>query len=189
MLATSVRRTSAGLSRPGRPCRRSAWPTVSWIASGPAATSVSTAAAMSSMPLRNGGSPKKPWSTATSMQRPEAGWKRRLRREGADTGPPGGALDNGCRRRGRGREGAGAPPWPGSAAGVAGDLDGHGVLACGGSAPPGAPAGAYAELAALARSRGAFAIVDANGPLLAAALEAGADLVTPNLGEAEALLH
>ena len=39
---------------------------LSWIASGPAATSVSITADMSSMPARKRGSPKKPWSTATS---------------------------------------------------------------------------------------------------------------------------
>jgi 1-phosphofructokinase family hexose kinase len=79
--------------------------------------------------------------------------------------------------------------WTRYVAAIARALGGHHVLACSGSAPPGAPRGAYAELAALARSREAFGIVDANGPLLAAALEAGVDLVTPNLGEAEALLH
>jgi hypothetical protein len=43
-------------------------------------TSVSMTLAMSSMPARKRGTPKKPWSTATSMQRPEPAWKRRFRR-------------------------------------------------------------------------------------------------------------
>jgi hypothetical protein len=45
MFGVSVRSTSAGLSRPGWRCSRSAWPTESWIASGAASTSVSIAAA------------------------------------------------------------------------------------------------------------------------------------------------
>src|SRR5687768_14150451 len=80
MFGVSVRRTSAGLSRPGLRWSRSAWPTVSWIASGAASTSVSIAASMSSIPARKPGSPGKPWSTATSKQRPERGWNRRLSR-------------------------------------------------------------------------------------------------------------
>ena len=79
--------------------------------------------------------------------------------------------------------------WARYAAAVADALAGHRVLACSGSAPPGTPPGAYAELAALARSRGVVAIVDATGPLLAEAVAGGAELVTPNLGEAESLLH
>ena len=52
----------------------------SWIASGAASTSVSIAAAMSSMPVSIAGSPGMPWSTATSKQRPEVAWNSRLRR-------------------------------------------------------------------------------------------------------------
>src|SRR5215208_315178 len=80
MSETSVRSTSAGLSRPGWRWSRSACPTDSWIASGAAAISVATAAGMSSMPAMNEVSPKQPWSTATSKQRREPGWKRRLSR-------------------------------------------------------------------------------------------------------------
>src|SRR5215213_5672136 len=80
MFGVSVRSTSAGLSRPGWRCSRSAWPTESWIASGAASTSVSIAAAMSSMPVSIAGSPGMPWSTATSKQRPEVAWKSQLRR-------------------------------------------------------------------------------------------------------------
>src|SRR5919204_926121 len=79
--------------------------------------------------------------------------------------------------------------WARYVAAVADALGGHRVLACSGSAPPGTPPGAYAELAALARSRSVVAIVDATGPLLAEAVAGGAELVTPNPGEAESLLH
>src|SRR5215208_3060798 len=49
------------------------------MASGAASTSVATARCMSSMPVRNEPSLKKPWSTATSRQRPSAA-NSRLRR-------------------------------------------------------------------------------------------------------------
>jgi len=65
---------------------------------------------------------------------------------------------------------------------------GQRVLACSGSLPPGAPADAYARLVAIAHERDALAIVDVGGDQLAAALGAGADVVTPNLAEAEGLL-
>jgi 1-phosphofructokinase family hexose kinase len=63
------------------------------------------------------------------------------------------------------------------------------VLACSGSLPPGAPADAYARLADLAERAGRVAIIDVTGEQLAAALEAGAGVVTPNLAEAEGLLR
>jgi 1-phosphofructokinase len=63
------------------------------------------------------------------------------------------------------------------------------VLACSGSLPPGAPGDAYARLVGLAHERGAVAIVDVGGEQLRAAVAAGADVVTPNLAEAEGLLH
>lgn len=83
------------------------------------------------------------------------------------------------------------PPerWRVYAEEVARALDGAGALVCSGSLPPGAPVDGYARLAALARSRGVPAVVDAAGPALAAALDAGVDVVVPNLGEAEALLE
>jgi 1-phosphofructokinase family hexose kinase len=62
------------------------------------------------------------------------------------------------------------------------------VLACSGSLPPGAPGDAYARLVAIAHERRALAIVDVGGDQLAAAVAAGADIVTPNLAEAEGLL-
>jgi 1-phosphofructokinase len=72
---------------------------------------------------------------------------------------------------------------------VADALPGAGVLACSGSLPPGVPADAYGRLAALARSHGVVSVVDVAGPQLAAALAAGPDVVTPNLAEAEGVLH
>jgi 1-phosphofructokinase family hexose kinase len=72
---------------------------------------------------------------------------------------------------------------------VAEALAGHTVLACSGSLPPGAPADADGRLVTLARARGAVTIVDVAGSQLDAALVAGADVVTPNLPEAEGLLH
>jgi 1-phosphofructokinase family hexose kinase len=71
---------------------------------------------------------------------------------------------------------------------VAARLQSHAVLACSGSAPPGAPDDGYARLIVLAREHRALALVDANGPPLAAALGARPDFVTPNLAEAEGLL-
>jgi 1-phosphofructokinase family hexose kinase len=67
--------------------------------------------------------------------------------------------------------------------------DGQRVLACSGSLPPGAPADAYARLVALAQERAAVTVVDVGGEQLGAAVAAGADVVTPNLAEAEGLLH
>ena len=52
-----------------------------------------------------------------------------------------------------------------------------------GSLPPGAPEDFYARLARLARERGSRMVLDASGPALAAALEAGVYLGKPNLRE------
>jgi 1-phosphofructokinase family hexose kinase len=68
------------------------------------------------------------------------------------------------------------------------NLSGHGFLVCIGSLPPGSPPDAYARLVRLARSRGVRALVDAAGAQLGAALEAGPELATPNLAEAEGVL-
>jgi len=65
----------------------------------------------------------------------------------------------------------------------------HAVLACSGSLPPGAPEDAYARLAALAADAGGITIVDVTGAQLGAAVAAGSAVVTPNLAEAEGLLH
>jgi fructose-1-phosphate kinase PfkB-like protein len=79
--------------------------------------------------------------------------------------------------------------WERYEAAVADAWAGARVLACSGSLPPGAPADAYARLVGLARELGGLAVVDVGGEQLAAALAAGADVVTPNLAEAEGLLH
>ena len=82
----------------------------------------------------------------------------------------------------------GSGDWERYERAVAAGLDRQALLACSGSTPPGAPVDGYARLVVLARERGARALVDANGPPLAAALGARPDIVTPNLAEAEGLL-
>jgi 1-phosphofructokinase family hexose kinase len=72
---------------------------------------------------------------------------------------------------------------------VADRLEGHGYLICTGSTPPGSPPDSYGRLVSLARRNSVRVVVDAAGDSLAAALEAGPDLVTPNLAEAEELVH
>jgi 1-phosphofructokinase family hexose kinase len=67
-------------------------------------------------------------------------------------------------------------------------LAGHGVLACSGSTPPESPDDAYARLVRIAAERDAITIVDATAATLAEALDAGPEIVTPNLAEAEELL-
>ena len=52
-----------------------------------------------------------------------------------------------------------------------------------GSVPPGVPDDVYARLARIVRSRGGRMVLDASGPVLAAALEEGVWLVKPNLRE------
>jgi 1-phosphofructokinase family hexose kinase len=79
--------------------------------------------------------------------------------------------------------------WMAFEAAVGADLDRHRVLVCSGSVPPGSPEDAYARLVVRAHREGVPVIVDATGPILKAALEVLPDLVTPNLGEAESLLH
>src|SRR4051812_15901802 len=82
-----------------------------------------------------------------------------------------------------------AEDWERYVAAVRERLAEHDVLACSGSLPPGAPEDAYAQLAAAAAAAGATAIVDVTGARLGAAVAAGAAIVTPNLAEAEGLLH
>jgi 1-phosphofructokinase family hexose kinase len=82
-----------------------------------------------------------------------------------------------------------AGDWARFEAAVGGHLTEARVLACSGSLPPGAPSDAYARLAVLAERAGLTAIVDVTGEQLRAALEARAGVVTPNLAEAEGLLH
>jgi tagatose 6-phosphate kinase len=64
------------------------------------------------------------------------------------------------------------------------DADESSVVAMSGSLLPGAPSDGYARLVALARNAGARAVVDADGTVLARALEARPWLVRVNAGEA-----
>ncbi|KAA5835000.1 1-phosphofructokinase family hexose kinase [Saccharopolyspora hirsuta] len=57
------------------------------------------------------------------------------------------------------------------------------VLVCSGSLPPGCTVDSCAELVCDAHARSVPAIVDATGPALLAAAEAGADVVKPNAAE------
>jgi 1-phosphofructokinase family hexose kinase len=63
------------------------------------------------------------------------------------------------------------------------------TLVCDGSLPPGAPDDAYGRLTAIGHRAGVRVVVDAARAALAAALPFGPDVVTPNLAEAEGLLH
>lgn len=67
-------------------------------------------------------------------------------------------------------------------------LTGQDVLICTGSLPPGVPDDAYRQLSRVARRAGLPVVVDAAPAVLAAALPALPDLVSPNLSEAEGLL-
>jgi 1-phosphofructokinase family hexose kinase len=82
-----------------------------------------------------------------------------------------------------------ASDWDAYEAAVRAALGDHAVLVGSGSLPPGAPDDAYARLVALAREAGRRSVVDANPAALRAALAAAPDVVTPNLAEAEGLLH
>jgi 1-phosphofructokinase family hexose kinase len=78
--------------------------------------------------------------------------------------------------------------WEAYVEAVVAELPGHRALVCSGSVPPGIPEEAYARLVWEAAGRSMLTVVDASGPLLSRALDAGPDIVTPNLSEAEALL-
>lgn len=62
------------------------------------------------------------------------------------------------------------------------------ILVCAGSLPPGSPPDGYGRLTRLAHAAGIEVVVDAARRMLAAALPANPDLVTPNLAEAERAL-
>src|SRR4051794_36069188 len=79
--------------------------------------------------------------------------------------------------------------WDAYEAALRAALGDHAVLVGSGSLPPGAPDDGYGRLVALAHAAGRRAVVDANPAALRAALGAGPDVVTPNLAEAEGLLH
>lgn len=62
------------------------------------------------------------------------------------------------------------------------------LILCSGSLPPGAPIDGYAQIVRIGHEQGCEVIVDASREVLAHALAAGADLVSPNVSEAEAAL-
>jgi tagatose 6-phosphate kinase len=84
---------------------------------------------------------------------------------------PGGALDDAS--------------WGALTAEVARHCEEGGLLVIAGSFPPGTAAAHVAALVTAGRAAGAVVVVDASGPALVAAADAGADLVKPN--EAEVL--
>ena len=65
---------------------------------------------------------------------------------------------------------------------------GQQTVVCAGSLPPGSPVDGYARVVAAARRTGLRSVVDATGEVLANALTAQPDVVSPNLAEAEALV-
>jgi 1-phosphofructokinase family hexose kinase len=62
------------------------------------------------------------------------------------------------------------------------------IVVCMGSLPPGYPDGAMQELVRAVQTKGAMILVDTAPDALLAAAKAGADILTPNLEEAEAAL-
>ena len=77
----------------------------------------------------------------------------------------------------------GTVDWPALRRHVVRLVDSSDLVVLSGSLPPALPDSAYAELVEHARQRGVPVIVDADGPALALAVEAGPDLVKPNLDE------
>jgi len=71
---------------------------------------------------------------------------------------------------------------------VGSGLVGAGLLVCSGSSPPGTPPDGFGRLVARGRAAGVPVLVDTSAVLLGGALDAGPDVVTPNLAEAEAVL-
>ena len=71
---------------------------------------------------------------------------------------------------------------------VSAELQPGSVVAISGSSPPGAPADAQRQLVDLVHATGGFVAVDVTGDRLLASARAGADLLSPNLAEAEAAL-
>jgi len=65
---------------------------------------------------------------------------------------------------------------------------GQQTVVCSGSLPPGSPVDGYARVVAAARRAGLRSVVDSTGEVLAAALVAHPDVVSPNLAEAETLV-
>jgi 1-phosphofructokinase family hexose kinase len=69
------------------------------------------------------------------------------------------------------------------------DSTGPSAVLCSGSLPPDVPPTLYAEVVAIGHARGVPVHVDAAPAVLGATLAAGPDLVSPNVGEVESLLH
>lgn len=65
---------------------------------------------------------------------------------------------------------------------------GQHTVVCSGSLPPGSPVDGYARVVAAARKAGLRSVIDSTGEVLASALAAHPDLVSPNLAEAETLV-
>lgn len=82
----------------------------------------------------------------------------------------------------------GVDEWAALRATASAAVDSGATVAICGSAPPGTPRDADEQLIAIAHAAGGRVAVDANGPRLVAAAVAGADLVSPNLAEAERAL-
>ncbi|VWB87819.1 1-phosphofructokinase [Burkholderia lata] len=80
-----------------------------------------------------------------------------------------------------------APEWRDCAARIAALQPAPRYLVLSGSLPPGAPDDLYATLARTAAANGSRVVVDAAGPALRAALDAGVHLVKPSLDELSAL--
>ncbi|WP_229661781.1 1-phosphofructokinase family hexose kinase [Phycicoccus endophyticus] len=72
---------------------------------------------------------------------------------------------------------------------VRAELAGAPAVACSGSLPPGLAPDTYGRVVEAAHAAGVEAYVDAAPAVLEATLPFGPDLVSPNVGEAEALLH
>ena len=66
--------------------------------------------------------------------------------------------------------------------------DSQQTVVCSGSLPPGSPLDGYARVVAAARAAGLRSVVDSTGEVLASALTAHPDVVSPNLAEAETLV-
>jgi 1-phosphofructokinase family hexose kinase len=66
--------------------------------------------------------------------------------------------------------------------------DGQRTVVCSGSLPPGSPVDGYARVVAAAHRAGLRSVVDSTGEVLASALTAHPDVVSPNLAEAETLV-
>lgn len=79
--------------------------------------------------------------------------------------------------------------WTAFEAEVARRLESTTILAVSGSFPPGSPDDGAARLVRAAHEVGAFTICDTSRAQLAGALGAGPRVITPNLAEAEGVLH